>query len=621
MRDNLDHVLAHMGLPWPVIKERAAGGSVNPASYERALKSLEEDINNILQNIWNEQSKKAGAQVDFYLKALKNAGKKLDKLQAEIIANNIGHLMGKEMAQLAEDKGVTQKIITSYNMAGQATSKILSVPYALTIKDENAMAMLKKDMMFWVGNYYNQSLRDAVSTVVYAFSLSEGLGHWQTGQFIEDILGGKYPIPADYLPNSYVRAEAYWQGLATNVVTRATVLGRIEPMLQADVEEYEIIDAGDARVCPVCKAMSGKKFTIQHAVELRDKMLSAKDPVAIKEVHPWPEQKYAKDIKNADSKQLAAVGLALPDYHFFCRCDYVAVSFRQYNRPEPLPVEVEPEKPVPKNMGLPDSLDGLDYIPGASASLGGAGKKFVYSDSAGVQYIFKPSISKSGNVYEPFRAQAQKVAADLAAKIYDPGDYIPVNIVKALDGKLGTLQKLEKDVLGDLKSVSWKTFGGTSYQMKMIQQEHVLDWAIGNFDSHPGNFIALKDGRVLGVDKEQAFRFLKDPKSTKMSLDYHPNIVVGEQEPIYNTIYRAFANGEVDLDLNAVLPALQRLEKISDAEYTGMVKPYLDALVNSGQVSLSEYPGVMSKVLARKQNIREEFREFYSDLLKLTSGK
>ncbi|NSW82540.1 MAG: hypothetical protein HPY90_04565 [Syntrophothermus sp.] len=182
-------------------------------------------------------------------------------------------------------------------------------------------------------------------------------------------------------------------------------------------------------------------------------------------------------------------------------------------------------------------------------------------------------------------------------------------------GRLGTLQKLFPDVEGNLKQINWKSL--TPEDWRQIQREHVLDWAIGNFDSHGGNFILLKDGRILGTDKEQAFRYMADHKSWKMSLDYHPNAVYGEQEPIYNTIYRAFAKKEVDLDLQTVLPALQRLEAIPDEEYRAILRPYVEALHGKG----AQAEAFLDQAVKRKQETREQFRQFFTSLLKARDPK
>lgn len=240
---------------------------------------------------------------------------------------------------------------------------------------------------------------------------------------------------------------------------------------------------------------------------------------------------------------------------------------------------------------------------GNASHLGGAGKKDIYSDNYGRQYIYKPSVSKSGSK-ELFRALVQQTVSKIASRIFRYGDHVPVHTDTAVNVEFGSVQPLIPGVIGNLKDIDWRLL--TTEQIQDIQREHVLDWAVGNFDSHAGNFILIESGKVLGVDKEQAFRYTNDVRSLKMSLDYHPNAQYGEWEPIYNDIYRDYANSKIDLDLSLIDQPLMRLESIPDEEYQQILKPYADSL----NLKSSFY----QLVLERKKNARTEFRDFFARL-------
>lgn len=237
---------------------------------------------------------------------------------------------------------------------------------------------------------------------------------------------------------------------------------------------------------------------------------------------------------------------------------------------------------------------------GDGSHLGGAGKKDIYSDNYGRQYIFKPSVSKSGNK-ELFRAFVQQVVSKIASRILNYGDHVPVHIDTTSDGMVGSVQPLIPGVIGNLKDINWRTL--TPEQIQNIQREHVLDWAVGNFDSHAGNFILVERGQVLGVDKEQAFRYTNDTNSLRMSIDYHPNDQYGEWEPIYNDIYRDYAEAKIDLDIGIIDGPLLRLESIPDDEYKHILEPYVKYL----NLTDSFY----QLALVRKNNARVEFQCFF----------
>lgn len=259
---------------------------------------------------------------------------------------------------------------------------------------------------------------------------------------------------------------------------------------------------------------------------------------------------------------------------------------------------------------------------GDGSYLGGAGQKTIYQGADGQQYIFKPAVSKGYPAKaEPFRAEIQEAANRLANIIFDEDQFIPVRVVE-LEGRVGTLQPLVKGVQYDLKSLGRYPdeiiSKLTKDDLDQILREHVLDWSVGNFDSHAGNFLKMSDGRIIGVDKEQAFRYIKDPGSHRMSYTYHPNAAYGEWEPIYNTIYRAYAKGDIDLDLQAILKPLKRMEQLGAEEVEALFMPYAKALAK-------QMPGVDANELIgaiqnRLGNLREEYRKFYRQLIKEREG-
>lgn len=288
--------------------------------YEMQRRRLEQKINQIIQQAWAAQTEKAFKEA---VRLLEQYSRQLEKLDAQAIADGLAPVMSGELVQVAVSNKLVDHIHYTYDMAGQKTARQLKLSYAFTFTDQRAKDWLVKDTIYWIGNFYNDFIKNAVIKTVIQYAVKEGQDQWTTGQRIKEILAGTYEIPPKYLPASYIRAEAYWELVAGNATTRATVFGSIEPMLQADVKEYEIITAADERVCPICSRMNGKKFKIEHAVELRDKLLNAKTPEDVKTIHPWYR---AQEIDSWEPEALARKGMALPPFHGLCRCDIVALT-------------------------------------------------------------------------------------------------------------------------------------------------------------------------------------------------------------------------------------------------------------------------------------------------------
>ena len=124
-------------------------------------------------------------------------------------------------------------------------------------------------------------------------------------------------------------------------------------------------------------------------------------------------------------------------------------------------------------------------------------------------------------------------------------------------------------------------------------------------------------GRLIGLDKEQSFRYIKEIGAQQMSYTYHPNATYGETEPIYNTLFRRFAKGEIDLDLQDTLTYIKRMEAIPDTQYREIFRNYAETLHGKGK----EAEELLDIIVDRKNRLREEYRQFYSDLLTERTGK
>jgi len=249
---------------------------------------------------------------------------------------------------------------------------------------------------------------------------------------------------------------------------------------------------------------------------------------------------------------------------------------------------------------VPDLKD-LKYA-GDARGIGGAKPKSFFQDAKGKKYLFKPSSSK-------FRATAQQVASQLTAKLLPKGSYIPVKVTQNETKKqIGSVQPFLDDIVGDLSSANPKKL--SPKEKKSIQEERAVDWLISNHDSHGGNLGRRKDGSVIGLDKEQS---MKHVGNDKLSTDYHPNAEFHENPPIYNKLYDEYSKGNVDLDLNDVLPVIQRAEATPDSEWESIAKPYVEQWA---EATGGDPKKKMQAIIDRKHNARSDFEKFFTDLNK-----
>lgn len=207
-----------------------------------------------------------------------------------------------------------------------------------------------------------------------------------------------------------------------------------------------------------------------------------------------------------------------PPAHPQCRC---AVEYREISPPviqsaqsqTPGPSIPDPATPsVPGSLQMPQGMKDKGL-----AHLGGTGEMHLCEDGSGTEWLFKPAQSKNGTP-EEFRAYVQEAGYKVQG-IVDPDTAVKVGTGN-IGGQFGAYQqKIDVDPNGfDFKA--WQQYGTkglTADQVQQIQREHVTDWLLGNYDSHGGNFVTDTSGRLIGVDKEQSFRYITDKASEKMT--------------------------------------------------------------------------------------------------------
>ena len=315
-----------------------------------------------------------------------------------------------------------------------------------------------------------------------------------------------------------------------------------------------------------------------------------------------------------------SIGVLVPPAHPRCRC---AVNYVNVLPPTNW-VDTTTAQPTqaPDTVDIPDSIDitgEMNYK--KPLHLGGTGEMhLVEDDQSGDEFIFKPAQSKSG-VTEEFRAYAQEAGYKLQY-IVDPDSAVQVGTgyvdVPGKGQMFGAAQRRITNLDTSFNLEAWQKAGGPLDPdiVSKLQRENVTDWLLGNYDCHGRNFVLTQDGKLIGVDKEQAFRYMSQSGSQTMSLTYHPNSIYHETEPVYNTLYRRFANGEIDIKLNDTLAYIKRIEAVPDAEYREIFRSYAESLYGKG----AKAEHLLDQIVFRKQNVRATFETFYSDLLTQRKG-
>jgi hypothetical protein len=251
-------------------------------------------------------------------------------------------------------------------------------------------------------------------------------------------------------------------------------------------------------------------------------------------------------------------------------------------------------------------------IIGDAGDMGGSKAKFRVEDNLGNKYLFKPS---HGGLFPALAANAASNIQQQVIGVLDGKSVTPVAFINLKGKGFGSVQPIHALKMKNGKAVTIKDLGGlenlTKEQIRQLQRECLVDWLVSNHDSFNDNIVFDLDGNVIGIDKDQAFKHIGEDEE-KLDTEYKPP--ENGAPPVYHELYKKFADSKIDLDPNDMLPYLEAISKISDADYEKMVKRYIINKAGAPEGSY-EYNNLLKKVLERKNNIRDDFEKFFTDLL------
>jgi len=277
--------------------------------------------------------------------------------------------------------------------------------------------------------------------------------------------------------------------------------------------------------------------------------------------------------------------------------------------PPPPPMPLPPAVVTDVDQGWQQFSESNPFKFQGKADIDGAHTKYFFTDAKNEKWLFKP-------VAEEFRGYGDEVAYKIG-RLIDP-DAIDVRFtqleVPGQGRKAGSIQKWRTDLMKDFDFRDILPEKLTPHELEQLQREHVIDWLLSNHDAHGKQFLRLKDGRVLGIDKGQVFKFLGDDS---LSLEYHPNQGFGFGEPYYNTVMRAWRDKKIELNLQSTYRTIREVEKITDDTYREILRPYAEGRFAGKPLKLKQF---YETAFARKNNIRRDFEGFYTDLLRVRTG-
>lgn len=322
-----------------------------------------------------------------------------------------------------------------------------------------------------------------------------------------------------------------------------------------------------------------------------------------------PDALQAKADNQPNNKQYAANVKAALEQHAAQQQAQSAASFLDKL------LNMADEDDAGTSVGAAPDAAGLHFT---GQVLGTHGAK-VYTDDAGTRWLFKPPKDAS----DGFLTTLDEAASRLQARA---GLTAPDTFVVTLDGKRGSIQRMF-DSHNAFDHGGFRPTELGAADMAAVQREHVLDWLLSNHDGHLEQFQRLPDGTLVGIDKGQAFRWMGQDR---LAWDFHPNAAYGAPEPVYNALWREFAQGR-DVDLldphhdGPLRDQIEAIQAISDDDLRAMLRPYAEQAAAQGKLAVRQsQPGLtkptippndvdafLDAVVARKNRLQDDFNDLY----------
>jgi hypothetical protein len=149
--------------------------------------------------------------------------------------------------------------------------------------------------------------------------------------------------------------------------------------------------------------------------------------------------------------------------------------------------------------------------------------------------------------------------------------------------------------------------------MKMLQHQ-VIDYTIGNQDSHSGQWLRTSDGKIIQIDQGQAFKFGVNSDPTKT---YPP---LGSDVPVYPKLWNAAKAGKVQIPDpngdNDFAAAIKAVQDMPDDQFKALFKPYAVQALKNGHNpgGHTTVDGFLDDITKHKNSISKDFGKLYNDL-------
>ncbi len=205
---------------------------------------------------------------------------------------------------------------------------------SLSQVDERVADFIRQSQSLYVRDEYGARADDYSERAreIVADSLEEGLGRDEIGERLEKELGPD--------GGGLARMSSYWDNIATIFANRARNFSAVSTMDEAGLDFFRFDAVMDEVTSRVCRAMNGRVFSVERAMDRFRQVAKLKDPEKVAELQPFVSESSDEEgggltikgpggrrsIEDLSDDELEAAGVAVPPLHGNCRSTIVAVD-------------------------------------------------------------------------------------------------------------------------------------------------------------------------------------------------------------------------------------------------------------------------------------------------------
>jgi ADP-ribose pyrophosphatase YjhB (NUDIX family) len=230
---------------------------------------------------------------------------------------------------------------------------------------------------------------------------------------------------------------------------------------------------------------------------------------------------------------------------------------------------------------------------------GGSNPCAVLSSPGGFQWFFKtPKDQAEVRVHV-------EVAAFKLAQLVDKTPTVPVGKME-FNGKLGSFQPLLEGSPpeSDPNDLPDEDKGE-------ILTQHMLDMFMGDHDGHRGNWMRLKAGRLVPVDRGQAFKFVLKGLTESLDPHWHPKGNVGEgyAKKLLND-WGASTAEIPELAWKAAREMIEKIRKLTEKHIQGLLAP----IFASEDITGAKRTKILDTLYKRQKNYLKDWTKVLKKL-------